>query len=85
LLGVLNVGHRPSSGERILLGSHSPPLVAFSVLQVGLLSIWSYFLLGSAKEIELVDEVSPAILSESIVDGYHTQSMCSHALFLIVG
>jgi hypothetical protein len=35
LLGVLNVGHRTGSCERILFGSHSPPPpVTSSVLQL---------------------------------------------------
>jgi hypothetical protein len=34
LLGVLNIGHRSGSIERILLGSRSPPLVTSSVLQL---------------------------------------------------
>jgi hypothetical protein len=44
-------------------------------------SVESDLLLGSAKEIDLVNEGSRAVQLESISNSYHTQSTYLHALF----
>jgi hypothetical protein len=50
---------------------------------VWLPSVGSDLLLGSAWEVDLVGEGSRVVLSESVANSYHTQSICLHALFLV--